>query len=274
MASSQRPVALRKAGKRSFDNEVRLAEPACTFLAAGHVAGGRPDKGDAACPKPCEILLCRRMAPHRRVHCRCHQHRCRGRKEDRRRKVVRKPVRRARHQVRCRRRHQHEIGFAGEADMSHLGLVGQREQVRIGFFAGQGGQAERGDELPRPGGHHAGNGNIVVLQPPRHFQRLVGGDPAADDQQHAAPAVPRAIASTDDGEASRVDMIAARLERGADRRMGMAWQFPARQIVADRAGTDAEKVLERLPPAKSGDKRWQITFVHFTAHCLNWCEIT
>ena len=149
--------------------------------------------------------------------------------------------------------------------MSHLGLVGQREQVRIGFFAGQGGQAERGDELPRPGGYHAGNGNIVVLQPPRHFQRLVGGDPAADDQQHAAPAVPRAIAAADDGEASRVDMIAARFERGADRRVGMARQLPACQIVADRARPDAKKVLKRLPPAKSGDERWQITFIHFTA---------
>ncbi len=44
-------------------------------------------------------------------------------------------VRELRHQVRGRRRHHYEIGRARQLDVSHLGFVGQAEEVLENFLA-------------------------------------------------------------------------------------------------------------------------------------------
>jgi hypothetical protein len=50
---------------------------------------------------------------------------------------------------------------------------------------GQGAGRERGDELLCRLGQHAADMDAALLQPPNQVERLVGGDPAADDQGDA-----------------------------------------------------------------------------------------
>ncbi|MCY1453316.1 hypothetical protein D9M71_702980 [compost metagenome] len=75
------------------------------------------------------------------------------------------------------------VGPAGQLDMAH-GLFGRAvPQGGAGGLAGQGLEAQRGDELLGPGGHgdlHLGPG---VAQAAHQFQRLVGRDAATHAQQ-------------------------------------------------------------------------------------------
>ena len=156
--------------------------------------------------------------------------------------------------------------------MAHLGLVGQREQIGEGLVRCQGGQAERGDEFPGAAGHHTGDRHIVILQAARHFERLVGGDAAAHDQQHAAAGCDVGLFRIGKHKASRVDLPAARAQGFADRRVGALWQRSPRKVIADGAGADPEKVLQRLPPAKRGDDGGKITVFHIDSQFVNLYE--
>ena len=132
MASGKRSLAARKAGKGGFDDDFRLAEPARTLLAAGHVSGARPNKCNAAA---CSRARFSCVAAWLHIAGFIAGAISTGAVVASRIVVADRPQARSPRAPSgcCRRRHQHEIGFTGKADMPHLGLVGQREQVRIGF---------------------------------------------------------------------------------------------------------------------------------------------
>ena len=253
--------------QRRLDNVRHLGKPAGAFLAAGHIAVGGPCRRDPASPEPRQIFLCRRMPPHRVIHRRRHHHRRGGRQQDGRRQVIGKPARGARDQVRGCRHDQHEIRLAGKSDMTHLGLVGQREQLGKDFLAGQRRQAQRSDEFACGPGHDSGHADIVVLKAPRHFQRLVGGDAATDHKKHPFPAEQcagqvRNGAFARDRKACRINLVAAGAKGLADRAVRPPRQRALCQIVADGAWPDAKKLLQRLPPAKCGDDCRKIRNIH------------
>jgi hypothetical protein len=81
-------------------------------------------------------------------------------------------------------RHHHQIGDPAELDMTHLGLVGQVEQVVIGFLARQRGHGQGGHELRCRTGQHRRHRAARLADQPDQLQALVGGDAAADDQQY------------------------------------------------------------------------------------------
>ena len=59
------------------------------------------------------------------------------------------------------------------------------EQIRERALAGERASGERRDEFLRGLGENAAHGEGVLLQSADEIERLIGGDPAADDQQNA-----------------------------------------------------------------------------------------
>ena len=103
----------------------RLGHAAKPDLAAGQLAGAGADAQDAARGEGREVGLGCRVGPHLRVHRRGDQHRfVRGEKR-RRGEVVGHARRHPGDQVGGRRRNDDQVGFAREADVTHLALVGQ-----------------------------------------------------------------------------------------------------------------------------------------------------
>ena len=67
--------------------------------------------------------------------------------------------------------------------MAHFGFIGQRKQICVGFLTCQGGKAQRGDEFEP----NASSRRLHRYSGPeaRNFQRFIGGNTAANDQQDA-----------------------------------------------------------------------------------------
>ena len=78
-----------------------------------------------------QVGLGRRMLPHHRIHRWCDQYRLVGGEQSRRCEVIGKPRGHAGDQIGARRRDDHDISLAGEADMTHLALVSERPEVVI-----------------------------------------------------------------------------------------------------------------------------------------------
>ena len=164
------------------DNVERGGHAPCPLFAASRIAAIRTDEMDAAILQARQIILCRRMRPHRRIHRWCHHHRRRCCQQNRARQIIGNAGNGARHQIGRGRHNKHKIGFAGKADMSHLGFVSERKQIGIDLFTGQSRQAERGDELLCRTRHNAGDMKAVILQTAGELERFIGSDAAADNQ--------------------------------------------------------------------------------------------
>ena len=68
--------------------------------------------------------------------------------------------------------------------MAHLRLVIQGEELGIDLVLAQGREAQRGDELSAGGGEDRPHRDARLAQQPHQFEALVGGDPAAHDQEN------------------------------------------------------------------------------------------
>ena len=269
MPAGQCAGFLTKTSQDSLDNVGNLGKPASAFFAAGHVAVRRTHCLDAAGAKPRQIFLRRGMSPHGMVHRRCDQHRRQGRQKNCGGQIIGKPVCRPGHQIGRCRHDQNEIGLTSQPDMAHLRLISQRKQVGENLLACQCRQAEWRDELLCASGHHTGDPDVVILKPSRHLECLVGGNATADDQQYPLAHRPGADDGrhhmfTGDFKACWVNLVATCAQGRTDRPMRPLRQRPFRQIIADGAGADPEKVLKRLPPAKSGDQRGKVTIFHIS----------
>ena len=77
-----------------------------------------------------------------------------------------------------------EIGFARQADVADVEFMRRIEQVGEHAPAGDGAGRQRRDELLGGLGEDAAHGELAFLQPADEVERFVGGDAAADDEQH------------------------------------------------------------------------------------------
>ena len=59
------------------------------------------------------------------------------------------------------------------------------KQIGVGALAGERAGRERRDEMRRRRREDAAHVRAAILQPPDQVERFVGGDAAADDEQHA-----------------------------------------------------------------------------------------
>ena len=158
--------------------------PRAEFV-AGHRALVRPDHMDAARSQQCHVRLRRGVQPHANVHRRSDQHRLVSCQQQRRRQIARKPRGHLRQDVGRGRRHHDKIGTARKLYVSHLAFIGQREQVGIDLAFAQRLQRQRRDELCARLGQHTAYPAATPAQQTDQLQRLVRGDAARDDQQHA-----------------------------------------------------------------------------------------
>ena len=167
------------------DDLVRLGHAPEPGLAAGHVAGIRPDQAHPVGLHLGDAAPGRGMLPHRRVHRGRDQDGLVGGQERGRRQVIGETMRHLGDQIGGRRGDHDQVRLARQADMADLGLVGQREQVGEHPLPGQAGHRERGDELGAGAGQDAAHAKLALAQSADQLQRLVGGDPAGNDQQNA-----------------------------------------------------------------------------------------
>ena len=172
--------------RHGSDDLERLRHAArARFALLRHLARIGTDDRDAVGDKLREIAPRRRMAPHARIHGGRDQHRLVGREQHRRGEVVRMAARHLGHQVGGRGRHHDDIGVAGEPDMADVELGARIEQVDIGVLARDGARRQRRDEFLRGLRHHDAHRGAALPEAPDQVERLVGRDPAADDEQDA-----------------------------------------------------------------------------------------
>jgi hypothetical protein len=106
---------------RGIGNLSRLRHPANAGLAAlGHVAGVGSRHRNPVGDKLRKVTPRGRVFPHHRIHGGCDQHRLVGGKQNGGGKIIGEPIRHLGHQVSRRRRHDDEIGVAGEPDMADV----------------------------------------------------------------------------------------------------------------------------------------------------------
>ena len=117
--------------------------------------------------------------------------------------------------------------------------------------------------------HHACYRDAVILQPSTHLKRLIGGDSATNNQQYCGtlPLVGLWSSRFDcwqggDAQALRINLVAALLQGLTDQRPSPVWQGSFSQIIADRAWTDAEQMLQRFTPTKGCNQRCNIYLRH------------
>jgi len=117
------------------DDLQRLGHAACAAFILGKGSGIGSDLAYAARREPRQILVRRLMFPHAVIHRRRDEDRLVGREQGGRGEIVGKPARHFREDIRRSRRDDEKIAFLRQAQMPHLALVGQREEVGIGFLA-------------------------------------------------------------------------------------------------------------------------------------------
>ena len=189
-AGHQRPLAAQRQAlaEKILDGGgdlIRFRHPAQAPFAAGHVAFLGADETDASFFQRCQVFLGRRVFPHADVHRRRHQDRLVGGHQRRRRKIVGDPGRHLGQDVGRRRRHQHQVGLAGQADMAHFFFVGEREQVLEHLVFANRAEGQRGDEFGAARSQHAAHGGAPLAKPAYQVGALISGDPTREDQQNS-----------------------------------------------------------------------------------------
>ncbi len=162
-----------------------LGEASVAGLAAGEIAGTRPDEAHAAAAQDVQIVARRGMVPHAHVHRRRDQDRLVGRQQRGGGEIVGDALGHARQDIGGGGRDDDEVGLARQADMPHLALVGQRKQIAIDLVARQRGERQRRDELGARGGQDAAHGRAPLAQTPDQIEAFVSRDAARHDEQNA-----------------------------------------------------------------------------------------
>jgi hypothetical protein len=164
----------------------RLGHAAETgFAALGHLARVRPDDVHTVAAKLRQIARCRLGGPHLRIHRRRDQDRFVGGEQHGGGEIVGMAARHLRQQIGRRRRDDNEIGVARQTNVADIELAVRIEQVGENALAAQRAGGERRDEMLRGGGEDTAHLGAAVLQAADQVERFVGGDAAADDEQHA-----------------------------------------------------------------------------------------
>jgi hypothetical protein len=89
-----------------------------------------------------------------------------------------------------RRGDDHEVGLAGQTQMPHLALLGQREKVGVNALGAERGGGERRHEMSRALRHDDAHHCATLAQAADQIEAFIGGDAARDDQQNP-PALER-----------------------------------------------------------------------------------
>ncbi len=87
--------------------------------------------------------------------------------------------------VGSRGRDDDEVRILGQAQMPHLALVGEGEEVVVDALAGQRRRRERGHEARGCGRHDDADRGAALAQAADEVEPLIGGDAARDHQQDA-----------------------------------------------------------------------------------------
>ena len=169
-----------KANRR--EDMFRLGHAAGAEFAAGHVTLLRADPLDAVAAQERKVALRRRVVPHPHIHRRRDQHLLVGRHQQGRGQIIRMSARHLRHQIRRGGRHHHQIGIARQLDMAHLRLSRQVEQIAMHILARQCRDRKRRHEFLGCAGQDRHDPKPFALEVADQCQRLVGGDPATDNQ--------------------------------------------------------------------------------------------
>jgi hypothetical protein len=163
----------------------RLGHAPKAEFAAGHRPFARPDTLHAAALEQGEVRLRGWVVPHAPIHRRRDQRRLVAGQQGGRGEIVGEALRHLGDDVRGRRRHDDEVGLPAQADMPHLALVGQGEELGIDLVLAEGCQRQGGHELGPAVGQDAAHGRAPLAQPADELQGLVGGDPAGNDEKNS-----------------------------------------------------------------------------------------
>ena len=109
----------------------RLGHAAKAELAAGHGPFAGADAADATALEQRQIGLGGGMVPHAHIHGRRDQRRLVAGEQGRRGEIVGDALRHLGQDVGARRCYDHEVGLAAQADVPHLALVRQREEIGV-----------------------------------------------------------------------------------------------------------------------------------------------
>ena len=170
----------------SVGDLVRLGQPSGAELRLGHGALVGTDHRDAVRLQGREVALRGRVLPHPHVHGRGDQDRQGGGEQHCRGEIRRVAGRHPRHQVGGGRRHHDRVGVPREPDMADIGLALPVEQVGMRPLPRERGGRQRRDEFLGRVGEQRAHLRPALAQAPDQVERLVGGDPAADDQEDTA----------------------------------------------------------------------------------------
>ena len=163
----------------------RFCHTSRTEFTAGHVTFIRADAVDTIGLERGDVSLVRRMQPHAHIHRGRNQHRRVGRQQQCRCQVIGVATGHLGHQIGCRRRNDDQIGGARQLYVTHLGLVGQVEQIGIDLLGRQRGGGQRRHEFLRCPGEDWCHAAACFADQPDQFQRLESSYPAANNQKNA-----------------------------------------------------------------------------------------
>ena len=154
------------------------------FAGLRHFAGIGTDQRHPVAHQLRDIAPGRGVAPHQRVHRRCQQYRPVGGQQDRGGEVIGMTACHLCHQIGGRRRHHNEIAIARQPDMADVEFARRVEQAGIGAGVGERAGGQRRDELLRGIGQDAAHNKAPLLKPANQIERLIGRDPAANNQRN------------------------------------------------------------------------------------------
>ena len=186
----RRPASGRCAGTSSASAAAaiggRLRHAALAGLVAlRHLARFRADEAHSVALQGGAVAPRRRMRPHLRVHGGRQKHGPVGGEQNGRGEIVGKSVGELGHQVGGGRRHQHQVGLAGQPDVADILFVLTVEEIGEHVIGGKRADRQRRHELLGRVRHHGTDGGAALAQPTDQVERLIGRDAAADDQKDA-----------------------------------------------------------------------------------------
>jgi hypothetical protein len=187
LATAQRIVdaAFLRRGEQCVDDRGRLDHATGPGFAAGLCAFSRTEDLDATLAQRGDVRLRRGIRPHQAVHRGHDDDRHVGREAQRREQVVGEAMRKARNEVRGRRRDHDALRPARQLDVSHRRLGRGIPQIGAHRAAGERLKSKRRDELARAGRHDDLHVGAALLEAARELGALVCGDPTRDPEQDA-----------------------------------------------------------------------------------------
>ena len=162
----------------------RFREAAKTKFTTGHVTGIGTDDVNTVVHQCADVSCGRRMVPHAYVHGRCHKHRFVGREKRCGGEIIGKAGCHLGKKISRGWCHHHKIGGARQLDVAHLGFIGEGEKIGIDLVAGERGHRKRCHEFFCRLRHDGGDADAPAGEQANEFERLVGRNAAADDEEN------------------------------------------------------------------------------------------